>query len=90
MRLTKTKLMLLSAALVSIIAVSSMVYAVKQGSQYYSYTKTVKTCDHSGMCVMKDLLVQCLGNDVIDIKVVGESPDVPKDYDGEDKFSWCE
>ena len=90
MRLTKVNLMILTTLLISIIAVSSMVHAVKQGSQYRSYTKTIKTCVSTGNCVMKDLVVQCLGNDVIDIKVVGESMDVPKDYEIDEKFSWCD
>ena len=86
----KSKILLLSAALISIIVVSSMVYAIRQESQYHSYTKTIKSCDYNGKCVMKDLVVQCLGNDVIDIKVVGESLDVPEDYESGDKFVWCD
>ncbi|MFH0929070.1 MAG: hypothetical protein V1818_01790 [Candidatus Aenigmatarchaeota archaeon] len=76
-------------ALMVAIIYSLAAYAMKNDSQYNSYTKTIKSCDGHGNCMLRDLLVQCLGDSVIDITLIGESPDVPESFEGGNMFSWC-
>jgi hypothetical protein len=85
-----TFLGILLILLVSAVIYNVTAYAMRDEPQYYSYTKTVKSCGNQGDCVLRDLLVQCLGDSVIDITLVGESLDVPEAFEGGDMFSWCE
>ena len=79
MLMAKILLVILAlVAMVTVIVLSVVTYA--NDTQYYSYTKTIKSCGNGG-CVMRDILVQCLGDTVIDIKSIGVS------YLVSDKFS---
>ena len=71
--------------IISIIVLSMMTYA--SSSQYRSYTRTIKTCGSDG-CVMRDFLVQCLGDAVLDIKPIGVSTALSDNF-SDDIAVWC-
>ena len=86
-----SKKILLGSVLVIVLALvlSVMVYATNEDSSFYSYTKAIKYCGPDA-CMMQDFLVYCIGDRVIDIKPLASHFYVPRNFEWEDHFGWCE
>ncbi|MBN2202702.1 MAG: hypothetical protein JW700_00750 [Candidatus Aenigmarchaeota archaeon] len=82
-------LRLIGVFLILLTICSVAAFALRDQPQYHSYTRTIKSCDRQGNCVLRDLLVQCSGEDVLDITFIGKSLDVPESFDSGDLSKWC-
>ena len=86
-----SKKFLIGSVLVVLLALilSVMVYATNEEGRYYSYTKAIKYCG-ADVCMMQDFTVYCMGDRVIDIKPMASHFYVPRDFEWDDRFGWCE